>query len=138
MVFPVIFLMACMFIAMCVPKAREFPLDMVLLLFFILSFSYIISFTCSIVTEQTPGPTVIIAIGITVGITIAITIYSFFCKANFMVLIGVLIVVCVTMFLIFIVVIFTWAPILISIYCGLAAIIYGIYLIFITKMIMGG
>lgn len=27
---------------------------------------------------------------------------------------------------------------LISVYCGLAVIIYGIYLIFITKMIIGG
>ena len=42
------------------------------------------------------------------------------------------------MFTVSIVAIITLQPIMISIYCGLAVIIYGIYLVIITKMIIGG
>lgn len=137
-VFPIILLMVSMGVAMAVPAARKFPLDMVVLLMFILSFSYMISFCCSQVVDQVQGPVVVIAIGTTVGIVIAITLYAIYCRANFVVLFGVIIVVAITMFMVAMVAIFTFEPVLISIYCGLAVIIYGIYLIFITKMIIGG
>jgi FtsH-binding integral membrane protein len=136
-VFPVLLLMGTMATAMCVPAASKFPLDMLLLFVFILSFSYLISFSCSIVADEIPGPTVVIAIGTTVAITIALTLYAFFCKVNYALLCGIIIVVSITMFMVFMVAIFTFAPIMISIYCGLAVIIYGIYLVFITKMIIG-
>jgi FtsH-binding integral membrane protein len=138
MVFPTLLLMACMGVAMCVPKAREFPVDMLLLFVFVLSFSYMISFCCSTVVEDNPGPTVVIAIGATLGVTVALTLYAFLCKANFVALFGILIVVILTMFMVGIVALFTLAPIMISIYCGLAVIIYGIYIVMITKMIIGG
>ena len=97
-----------------------------------------ISYCCSIVVEETPGPTVVIAIGTTLLITIAITIYCFLCKANFLVLIGIVLVVAIVMMMVAIVAIFSLAPIMISIYCGLAVILYGIYIVVITKMIIGG
>lgn len=79
-----------------------------------------------------------IAVGITVGLTVLITIYAVFVKANFKILCGVLLVTIFTMFSVSIVAIITLQPIMISIYCGLAVIIYGIYLVIITKMIIGG
>jgi len=39
-------------LVMCVPKTHQFPIDMVLLLFFILSFGYTVSYSCSYVVEQ--------------------------------------------------------------------------------------
>jgi FtsH-binding integral membrane protein len=138
MIFPVLFVMGCMLVAMFVPKAREFPFDNILLLVFVLSFGYIISFTCSVVVEDIPGPTVVIAMGATVGVVLVLTVYAFLCRANFVVYIGIIMVVSVTMLMIGFVVIFTFADVLICIYCGLAVIIYGIYLVIITKMIIGG
>jgi hypothetical protein len=51
MIFPVLFFAGCMAVAAFVPKAREFPLDYGLLLIFILSFGYMISYSCSMVAE---------------------------------------------------------------------------------------
>ncbi len=138
LIFPVLFVMGCMGIAVFVPKAREFPFDNILLLVFILSFGYIISYTCSYVVEEVPGPTVVIAMGATVGVVLVLTVYACLCKANFKVLIGIIMVVSVTMLMVLFVAIFTFADVLICIYCGLAVIIYGIYLVIITKMIIGG
>ena len=70
MIFPVLFVMGCMLVAVFVPKARQFPFDNILLLVFVLSFGYIISFTCSVVVEDIPGPTVVIAMGATVGVVL--------------------------------------------------------------------
>lgn len=55
---PWVIIMACVLyivtiiVAFCVKKARVFPLDMVLLLVFILSFSYIISLACSAIVDS--------------------------------------------------------------------------------------
>jgi len=81
---------------------------------------------------------VVIAVAITLIITIAITLYAFFVKANYLVLYGILIVVSLTAILVLIIALVSMAPVMISIYCGLAVIIYGIYLVVITKMIIGG
>ena len=85
-----------------------------------------------------PGPTVIIALGTTVALTLAITIYCFLCKTIFLILIGVLIVLVITMLMVGIVALFSFSPIMINIYCGIAVLVYGIYIIFMTKMIIGG
>lgn len=138
LVFPVLFVAAIMGAVFCVPKVREFPLDMVMLLFFILSFGYIVSYSCSYIQSQVDGPVVLLAVCITIAITIVITLYAAFAKINYNALIGTLLVVSVTMILVFMVAIFALTPIMVSIYCGLAVIIYGIYLVFITKLILGG
>lgn len=138
MIFPVLFVMGCMLVAMFVPRAREFPFDNILLLVFVLSFGYIISFTCSIVVQDIPGPTVVIAMGATVGVVLVLTVYAFVCRANFVVYMGIILVVSATMLMIGFVAIFTFADVLICIYCGLAVIVYGIYLVIITKTIIGG
>jgi len=75
--------------------------------------------------------------GITFILTLAITLYAFCFRANFLVLVGVLVVVAITSFLVLMVALFSPTPVMISIYCGLGVMIYGIYLIFITKMIIG-
>ncbi len=54
-----------------------------------------------------------------------------------MVMMGIILVVSVTMFFMGMVALFTFTPALICVYCGLAVIIYGIYLVMITKMIIG-
>jgi protein lifeguard len=76
--------------------------------------------------------------GSTVAVVLALTLYAFFCRANFVILIGIVIVVAITMMIVGMMILFTFAPVMIMIYCGLAVIVYGIYLVIITKMIIGG
>ena len=125
-------------VAMCVPKAREFPLDLINLLVFILSFSYLMSFLCSSLVESVDGPIVPIAVGITVGLTVLLTLYAFLCKGNFLIWLGIIIVVSFTASIVAIVSIFTNNDTLVMVYCGLVVTIYGIYLVIITKLIIGG
>lgn len=47
-------------------------------------------------------------------------------------------VISLTMPIVLILALITFAPVMISIYCGLAVILYGIYLVVITKIIISG
>ncbi len=129
----------CGVFALCVPTVRQFPFDLINLLVFIISFSYLISFTCSIIADSTDEPIVPIAIAITIAVTIFLTLYAFLCRGNFLILVGILIVVSVTASIVAIVSIFAYSNNALGIiYCGLVVLIYGIYLVIITKLIIGG
>jgi FtsH-binding integral membrane protein len=133
-----VFLIATMIVAFCAKKARTFPLDMVLLLVFILSFSYIISLACSAVVDSTEDNTLVpVTIAATIGITAALTIYAFVCKGHYILWIGILLVCCAAAFTLGIASIFVYMPLLYVLICVLGLVIYGIYLVIITKMIIG-
>ena len=125
-------------IACCVKKAGRPPLDSILLFLFVISFSYIISFCCSAVVDSLDEPVVPIAIAATVAISIVLTIYAFLCKENWKALIGILMVCVAVAFTLGIALIFTRMSILVVILCALGVVIHGIYLVIITKMIIGG
>ena len=136
--FPILLIIAVFIVAFCVPKARHFPIDMILLLVFVLSFSYLISMSCSAVVDSVDGPVVPIAVGATLALTLALTLYAFLCRGNFLAMIGIAIVCGMTALVVGITAIFTDIPALIYVYCSLAIVIFGIYLVIITKMIIGG
>ncbi len=71
------------------------------------------------------------------GVTAALTLYAFLCKGHYMVWLGILVICCATAFVIGITSIFVRIPILLVVICALGVIIYGIYLVIITKMIIG-
>lgn len=137
-VFPVLLLIGIFMVAFCVRKARAFPFDMLLLLGFLLCFSYIISMSCSAVVEYVDGPVVPIAVLATVAVTLVLTLYAFLCKGNFRVMIGLAIVCGMTAFTVGITAIFTHIPALTYVYCSLAIVVFGVYLVIITKLIIGG
>lgn len=138
MIVAIVLLITTMIVAFCVSKARRFPIDMILLLFFILSFSYIISLVCSAVVDSTEDNTLVpVTIAATVGITVALTIYAFLCKGHYLLWIGILLVCCTVAFTLGIASIFVYMPLLFVVLCVLGLIIYGIYLVIITKMIIG-
>lgn len=94
-----------MIVAFCWKKAKVFPLDTILLLVFILSFSYIISLLCSAVVQSAidngdeDNSTVLVAIAATIAITVALTLYAFFCKGHWLLWLGILLV-CVSVVLV--------------------------------------
>lgn len=136
--FPILLLIGVFIIAAFVPQARRPPFDMVLLLVFILSFSYLISMACSAVVDSVDGPVVPIAVLATLGVTLVLTLYAVLCKGNFLVMIGIVLVCAMTAFVVGITAIFTHIPALTYVYCSLCIAIYGIYLVIMTKMIIGG
>ena len=113
-------------------------MDTILLAIFVLCFSYIVSFCCSAVVDGIDEPVVPIAIAATIAISVALTAYAFLCKGNWKVMMGVLVVCVAVSFTLAISLFFTRMSILVILICALGVIIYGIYLVFVTKMIIGG
>ena len=135
---PICLIIGIAVVTCCVPASRVFPLDMIMLLMFVLSFGYIVSMACSALVDDGDGPVVPIAVGATMAITITITIYAFLCKGNFVAWIGIVLVAAAAALVIGITAIFVDLPALIYVYCSLIILILSIYLVFITKMIIGG
>ena len=128
-----------MLVAFCVKAARRTPIAMTLLLIFIVAFSYLISLSCSAVVESVgqDEPVVPIAIAATVGIALGLSVYAWLCKGNFSAWIGILMVCCMTSLIIGISMIFVRNETMLLVFCGLGVIIYGIYLVILTKLIIG-
>lgn len=127
-----------MIVAFCVRAVRRFPFDVMLLLVFILCFSYIVSFSCSALAASTDQPIVPIAIAATVAICLSLTGYAFLCKGQWvlwrsllLMLTAVAVVMGISLFLV-------QMSLLVLIFWLLGVLIYGIYLVVMSKMIMGG
>ena len=125
-------------IAFCAKRARKFPIDLILMLAFVMCFSYIVSFCCSAVANSTDQPLVPIAIATTVAIALALTLYAFLCKGHWKLWLGILLVCCSVSFVLVISSFFVRMPAIFTIICCLGVLIYGIYLVFVTKMVIGG
>jgi FtsH-binding integral membrane protein len=74
----------------------------------------------------------------TLAIVTALTLYAMFTKSDFTVKFGIIIVILVAMLILGIVSIFAWSPFLDNLYCCLGVILFGIYIVMDTQMIMGG
>ena len=111
---------------------------MILLLVFVLSFSYILSYTTTYYANVYGGQLVIEACAITMTIVAALTVYALFTPTDFTTWVGIVIVVvvCFTFFGVSVAV--RWNQTLYSLYCALGAILAGILLIIDTQMIVGG
>jgi protein lifeguard len=69
---------------------------------------------------------------------VACSIYASCTETDFTTSYGIIIVISVAMFVLFIVTLFTSSPFIYNLYCCLGVILFGIYLIIDTQMIMGG
>lgn len=117
----------------CKSVGRRAPLNYILLFIFTLGFSLLVGL-CSAVSDPT---IVFIAAAMTLGITIALTAYAIFTKTDFTVCGGMLFIVVMTLSLFGM---FLWWGATSTtnvVYCSIWAIIYGIYLIYDTQLIVG-
>jgi len=137
LIVPIVLLIVILIVAFCVKKARKFPIDLTLMVLFVLCFSYIVSFACSAAVDGIDEPVVPIAIAATLAISMALTLYAFLCKGNWKLWLGILVVCSAAAFVVGISLFFTHMSSLVIILCVLGVIIYGIYLVIITKMIIG-
>ncbi|CAF3910327.1 unnamed protein product, partial [Rotaria sordida] len=81
---------------------------------------------------------VLIAVGITTFVCLGITLFSFQTKYDFTSCFGVLFVATLALLIFGIVCIFTYSRIMYTIYAGLGALIFSMFLAIDTQLIMGG
>ena len=124
----------CMYALGCYQKiARKVPLNYILLLVFTLCESYIVSFIAS----RYDRDTVLIAASLTAAMTIGLTLYAIFTKTDFTTCGGILMVCCVCLIFGGILSIFfhnKWLRLILAI---LGVILFGIYLVYDTQLVIG-
>ena len=73
----------------------------------------------------------------TLAIVIGLTVYAIFTPTDFTVKWGIIVVICVAMLMLGIFSLFVWSPFLTNLYCSLGVILFGIYLVIDTQLIIG-
>lgn len=114
--------------------ARRFPLNLILLGVLTISMGYM----AGMISAYYKVESVLIAVGITAFVCFGITLFSFQTKYDFTSCFGVLFVISLALLGVGIVCIFTYSRILYTIYAGLGAIAFSIFLAVDTQLIMGG
>lgn len=72
------------------------------------------------------------------AIILALTVYAIFTPTDFSIKWGIIIVILMAMLMLGIFSLFIWSPFLDNLYCSLGVILFGIYLVIDTQMIIGG
>jgi FtsH-binding integral membrane protein len=114
--------------------ARKMPINFILLAIFTVTEAYMISFISSVYSPQT----VFIAAALTAGVVVALTVYACWTKTDFTIY-GGLLFICLFVFVIvsMLAMFFQsrWITLVIS---SIGVILFGIYLIYDTQLVMGG
>jgi len=114
--------------------ARRFPLNMILLGILTLSMGYMMGMISAFYKIES----VLIAVGITAFVCLGVTLFSFQTKYDFTSCMGVLFVISLALLGFGIICIFTYSRIMYTIYAGLGAVVFSIFLAVDTQLIMGG
>lgn len=122
----------------CCAGGRKSPQNVICTIIFTLCESYVVSFIASVTGETSGNSIVFLAAFLTLVITIACTAYAVFTKEDYTTSSALIVVIAVAMLAIFVVLLFTNSPFLHTVYCGLGVILFGIYLVIDTQMIVGG
>ncbi|XP_059396859.1 protein lifeguard 2-like isoform X1 [Carassius carassius] len=132
-----VFFVTYLTLSCCRGPRRQFPWNLILLIIFTLSLSYMTGMLSSYYNTKS----VIICLGITALVCLAITIFSFQTKIDITSYQGVLLVFCTVLFICGLVLAFTlpfgYVPWLHAVYAVLGAILFCMFLAFDTQMLMG-
>mmetsp|Transcript_4637 Transcript_4637/g.4358 ORF Transcript_4637/g.4358 Transcript_4637/m.4358 type:complete len:195 (-) Transcript_4637:25-609(-) len=114
--------------------SRSVPTNYILTFFFTLCMGYVASYVCAVVDDP---QIVFSAAFMTAGIVIALTIYAMTTKSDFTICGGMLFVVLAS-FIILGLFSFLFGPGMKLVFCSFGVILFGIYLVADTQMIIGG
>ncbi|CAF1520120.1 unnamed protein product, partial [Rotaria sordida] len=114
--------------------ARKFPCNLILLAIVTLSMGYMLG----MISAYYKIESVLIAVGITGFVCLGITLFSFQTKYDFTLCFGVLFIITLVILALTFICIFTFSRIMFTIYAGLGAIAFSIFLAVDTQLIMGG
>ena len=120
-------------LACCVNVARRVPMNYILLLLFTLGEGYSVGYICAFYEPVS----VLLVVGITAAIVLGLTFYAMYTKTDFTILGGIMIVLLIGLILLGIVGMLTNIPFLNTLYCTLGAILFSVYIIIDTQMLLG-
>ncbi|XP_064542593.1 protein lifeguard 1 isoform X2 [Drosophila montana] len=124
--------MICM--ACCESVRRKTPLNFIFLFLFTLAESFLLG----IVAGQYQADEVLMAVGITAAVSLGLTLFALQTKYDFTMCGGVL-VACLVVFIIFgIIAIFIPGQIIGLVYASLGALLFSVYLVYDTQLMLGG
>jgi len=121
-------------IACCDKARRSSPLNLILLFLFTLCEGYLLG----VVSVHYEVDAVLMAMGIVAVLTLAITLFAFQTKYDFTTMGGCLCVLLVTLFCFGLLSIFFYSKIVRLVYASLGALVFGLYLVYDTQLMMGG
>ncbi|XP_036226119.2 protein lifeguard 1 isoform X1 [Bactrocera oleae] len=121
-------------LACCESVRRQTPLNFIFLFLFTLAESFLLGVTATYYAASE----VMLAVGITAAVCLALTLFAFQTKWDFTICGGILMV-AIVVFLIFgIVAIFIPGKVITLVYSSIGALIFSIYLVYDTQLMMGG
>lgn len=121
-------------LACCGELRRKAPMNYVLLIVFTIAESFLLGVT----SAQYDAIEVLMAVGITAAVCLALTLFAMQTKYDFTMCGGVLLVCFVIIFIFGIVAIFVHNKIVSLVYASLGALLFSVYLIYDTQLMMGG
>lgn len=120
--------------ACCESVRRKTPLNFIFLFLFTLAESFLLG----MIAGQYKAEEVLMAVGITAAVSLGLTIFALQTKYDFTMCGGVL-VACLVVFIIFgIVAIFVPGQIIGLVYASLGALLFSVYLVYDTQLMLGG
>ncbi|CAF1465389.1 unnamed protein product [Adineta steineri] len=129
------FIVICISLVCCCQCAsQQFPANLIIFGMGTLLMSYMMGMVSAFYETDS----VLIAVGITAFVCLGVTIFSFQTKYDFTSCCGVLFVISIALLGFSIAVIFTRSHVVYTIYAGLGAVFFSIYLAVDTQLIMGG
>lgn len=121
-------------LACCENLRRSFPINFVMLGLFTLCQSFVLGTTAS----RYESDAVIMAVGITAAVCLGLTLFAFQTKWDFTVMGGILFVAVIVLMLFGIIAIFVPGKTITLVYASVGALIFCVYLIYDTQLMMGG
>lgn len=130
----VVMIVAMLTLVCCGEVRRKAPLNFVMLFVFTIAEGFLLG-----VSASTYAPDeVMMAVGITAAVCLALTLFAFQTKYDFTVMGGILLVAVVILLIFGIVAMFVHNKIVQLVYASLGALIFSVYLVYDTQLMMGG
>lgn len=120
--------------ACCENVRRQFPTNMIFLIIFTVCEGYLLGAVSSVYEKDE----VLMAVGITAVVVLAITIFAFQTKYDFTMMGGFLFVALIILFCFGFLMIFFHNRVLSVVYASLGALLFAMYLVYDTQIMMGG
>lgn len=130
----VIMIVAMITLACCGEVRRKAPINFIMLFIFTIAEGFLLGVSSSYYQQDA----VLMAVGITAAVCLALTLFAFQTKYDFTMMGGILLVAVIILMVFGIVAIFVHNKIVQLVYASLGALIFSIYLIYDTQLMMGG
>uniref|UniRef100_A0AAR5PNN6 Uncharacterized protein n=1 Tax=Dendroctonus ponderosae TaxID=77166 RepID=A0AAR5PNN6_DENPD len=130
----VVMIVAMITLACCGEVRRKAPINYVMLFIFTIAEGFLLGVSASTYKQDA----VLMAVGITTAVCLALTLFAFQTKYDFTMMGGVLLVAVIILLVFGIVAMFVHNKIVQLVYASLGALIFSIYLVYDTQLMMGG